>query len=116
METQKSCEVENSNPQTSQGIADEIIDIEEYAKTGQKPPKNKHYRIKIDKEKYVVDVPFMTGRQLLELAGKIPPEQYMMIQKLHGGKRERIELDEEADFTTPGVETFETMAIDPTEG
>ncbi len=116
MEPQKNCDVENDNPQTTQGIADEIIDIEKYAKTGQKPPKDKHYRIKIDKEKHVVDVPSMTGLQLLELAGKTPPERHMIVQKLHGGKRERIGLDEEVDFTAPGVEKFETMAIDPTEG
>jgi len=116
MNDKKNCNADVNNPESVQVQSDEIVDIEEYAKTGQKPPKDKRYRIKIDKEKHVVDVPSMTGRQLLELAGKTPPEQYMIVQKLHGGKRERIELDEEADFTTPGVEKFETMAIDPTEG
>ena len=44
---------------------EELVDLEECASKGQKPPKAKQYRIRIDGQKYVVDVPSMTGRQLL---------------------------------------------------
>jgi hypothetical protein len=97
-------------------VEDEIIDLEEYAKAGRTPPRGKPYRIRIDKQKYDVRVPSMTGRQLLELAGKTPAERFMVSQKIKGGQVKPIGLDEPADFTTPGVERFMTMAKDQTEG
>ena len=95
---------------------EEIIDIEEYAKTGRKPPKGKSYRIKIDKKPYVVNVSEMTGRELLNLAGKNPATNYLIFQTLHGGEPRKIGLDENADFTTPGVERFRTLPLDQTDG
>jgi hypothetical protein len=95
---------------------DEVIDLEEYAKTGRKPPRAKSYRIRIDKQQYVVNVPAMTGRELLNLAGKTPATNYMISQKMHGGQAHKIDLDEKADFTTPGVERFMTLPLDQTEG
>ena len=93
-----------------------LIDLEEYAKAGRKPPHADRYRIRIDKEKYEVESSSLTGRQLLELAGKIPPENYMIHQKLKGGETKKIELDMLADFTEPGVERFMTIPLDQTEG
>ncbi|OAI41708.1 hypothetical protein AYO40_02570 [Planctomycetaceae bacterium SCGC AG-212-D15] len=95
---------------------DEVIDLEEYARSGRKPPHAKKYRIRIDKTKYEVSVPSMTGRQLLELASKTPVENYILSQKLHGGVVKPIGLDEVVDFTTHGIERFMTMAKDQTEG
>lgn len=95
---------------------DEIVDLEEFAIEGKKPPKCCRYKIKIDKNKYVVDVPLMSGREILNLAGKAPPEQYMLFQKFCSGENKRIELDEKVDFTTPGIEKFRTLPMDQTEG
>jgi hypothetical protein len=94
----------------------EIVDIEEYAKADRQPPRCQRYRIRIDRERFVVEVPGMTGRELLTLAGKCPPEQYQVFQKLRGGKLDPIGLDEKADFTKPGVERFVTLPLDQTEG
>lgn len=94
----------------------EVIDLEEYARTGQKPPKAKHYRIRVDKQNFVVEVSEMSGRQILELAGKQPPERFRLDQKLHGGQTKKVELDEVVDFTTPGIERFMTLPLDQTEG
>jgi hypothetical protein len=100
-----------------QDFSDEIIDVEEYAKAGKElPPQCRAYRIRIDKQKYVVTRPALTGRELLELAEKNPPEQYRIDQKLCGGKTVKIGLDEKADFTAPGVERFMTLPLDQTEG
>lgn len=100
-----------------QGALDEIVDLEEYAKAGKVPPAQcSAYRIRIDRKKYVVTVPAMTGRQLLRLAGKEPPEQYRIDQKLCGGQTVKIELDERAVFITPGLERFMTLPLDQTEG
>jgi len=95
---------------------EEVIDIEEFAKTNRKPPKAKRYKIRIDKKYYVVNVSAMTGRELLNLAGKVPATNYMISQKFRGGEAKKIGLDEKADFTTPGVERFMTLPLDQTDG
>mgnify|MGYP002779632488 CR=1 FL=1 len=94
----------------------DVIDIEEYAKKGEKPPKAKRYQIRIDKQKYTVEVRSMTGRELLTLAGKTPVTSYMISQKLHGGEAREIGLDESSDFTAPGVERFMTLKLNHTDG
>lgn len=94
----------------------EIVDIEEYSKQNKKPPKCKQYKIRIDKQKYVVTDSIITGKQLLELAEKTPVEEYAIYQKLHGGKSERIELNHQVDLSTHGIERFVTLPLDTTEG
>lgn len=100
----------------SEQVTEDIVDLEEYAQADRIPPRARRYRIRIDKRKYDVEVPSMTGRELLILAGKTPPTQYMISQKLRGGQTKRIDLDDRADFTTPGVERFMTLPLDQTEG
>jgi hypothetical protein len=92
------------------------IDIEEYALTNQKPPKHGKYLIKIDKNKYPVSVETMTGREILQLAGKIPPEHFQLRQKLIGQNATKIDLSGQVDFTQPGIEKFMTIPLDQTEG
>ncbi|HEX6909507.1 MAG TPA: multiubiquitin domain-containing protein [Longimicrobium sp.] len=99
-----------------QNKQDEIVDVEEYAKEGKVPPSGARYRIRIDKQKFEVDAASMTGRELLELAGKRPPERYRIDMKLRGGETRLVPLDESADFTTPGLERFMTLPLDQTEG
>lgn len=94
----------------------EIIDIEEHAKHGKKPPKAKKYRIKIDKTYYTVEVPEMTGRDLLVLAQKDPPENYMILRIMHGGESKPIGATESVSFVEPGIERFVTLPKDQTEG
>jgi hypothetical protein len=94
----------------------EFADVEEYAKEGKVPPKGVRYRIRIDKQKYDVDISSMTGRELLELAGKRPPERYRIDMKLRGGETRLVGLDERVAFTTPGLERFMTLPLDQTEG
>jgi hypothetical protein len=96
--------------------AEEVVDLEEYAKADRRPPRARQYRIRIDKQYYVVAVPFMTGRELLNLAGKTPATNYEISLKLRGGESRRVGLDEKVDFTTPGVERFRTLPLDQTEG
>lgn len=95
---------------------EEIIDLEEYAKTGRKPPKAKRYRIRIDKNHYVVEVSAMTGRELLNLAGKTPATNFMISQKFQGGEAKKLGYDEKADFTQSGLERFMTLPLDQTDG
>ena len=78
-------------------------------------PQNK-YKIQIDKDIYEPPVLRMTGRELLELAGKKPAEQYAIYLKVKGEQPRRIGLDEKIDLSKPGVERFVTLPLDQTEG
>jgi hypothetical protein len=96
----------------------EEIDIEEYGRRGgqQRHPHALRYVIRIDKTKYTVHVPHMKGREILDLAGKKPPEDYKLTQKLHGGAARTIGLDQDVDFREPGVERLMTLKLDQTDG
>lgn len=97
------------------GESDELIDLEEYAKAGKPPPRAKRYRIRIDREYKEVSAPGLKGREILALVGKTP-ETYMLSQKLRGGQSVPVAPDQFVDFTAPGIERFQTLALDPTEG
>lgn len=84
------------------------IDIEDCSRHGRPPPKGQKYRIRIDREKYIVEEEKITGTQILALADKTP-EEWALNQKLGGGKRERIKADDFVDVSQPGVERFETV-------
>jgi len=94
---------------------EELIDLEEWAKAGKTPKKAKVYRIRIDKEKFDVKAPSMTGREILALVNKTP-EKYMLSQKIRGGAPMPIEPGTTVHFDIPGIERFQTLARDPTEG
>ena len=96
---------------------EELIDIEEFSKEHpDKPPKAKRYRIRVDKIHITVEVPSLPGRKILELAGKTPPDRWMLTQIFRHGKFKPIGLDDVVDFTEPGVERFTTLPKDQTEG
>ncbi len=93
-----------------------VVDLEDFCKEDKKVPKGKRYQIRIDKEKYVVDSSDITGKQLLELAGKTPTERYVIYQQLKGGNTSKIEETMVVDLCAPGVERFMTLPLDQTEG
>lgn len=94
---------------------DEIVDLEHYAKEDRQPPRCRHYRIRIDRERYVVDEPCLTGRKILSVAGKKPAE-FQLFQKFRGGEMEQVLPDTKVDFTRRGAERFVTLPLDQTEG
>ena len=94
----------------------EVIDIEVYAKEGKKVPHGCHYTITVDRQKYTVEVECMTGREILLLASKNPPERFQLNQKIKGGKVIKIGYDQTVCFTEPGIEKFMTIPLDQTEG
>ncbi|MGJ8619758.1 MAG: multiubiquitin domain-containing protein [Methylophilaceae bacterium] len=86
----------------------EVIDLEEYACSDKPIPKRvKYYLIKVDKEKIRVQSP-ITAAEIL-VAADIDPKEYHLQQKLRGGKRIKLEPDEEVDLRKPGVERFESV-------
>lgn len=96
-------------------ILEELIDLEEWVKAKKGPRKAKRYRIRIDKEKFVVTVHEMTGKDILGLVGKTP-DKYLLSEKFHGGRVEPIKPDQIVVFHRCEVERFQTLAKDPTEG
>lgn len=96
----------------------EELEIEEHAKKGGKDPAPhaKRYIIRVDKTKFAVTQSSMTGCEILELAGKLPPEGYKLTQKFHDGAATTVGLTDLIDFRAPGIERFMTMKRDQTEG
>jgi hypothetical protein len=94
----------------------EEADLEQLAKAGHKPPRAKRYRIRVDDQYFVVNQSSMTGREILVLAGKTPPEQFILTQKIRGGNLHTVGFDECVDFTKPGIERFNTLPRQVQEG
>jgi Multiubiquitin len=97
-------------------VLDEIVDLEEYAKLGKRPPLSKGYRIRVNGEAFVVHEPTPTGRAILTLAGLLPAENYTLREKLAGQKPQKVGLDQKVDLRRPGVEKFKALPRDQTEG
>lgn len=93
----------------------EEIDVEQYAREGKPVPHARRYRIRIDREHYVVSVAQLTGQAILALAGKTT-QQYLLSQRLRGGLVEPVSPDQLVSFVEPGVERFMSMPKDTTEG
>ncbi len=74
------------------------------------------YRIMINRQVYEVPNSHYTGRQLLELAGLTPVEEYAIYQKMADHSSRKIEYDEVVDISVQGPERFYTMKLNLTEG
>jgi Prokaryotic E2 family E/Multiubiquitin len=94
----------------------DIVDLEECAKAGHRPTPARRYRIRIDRDQFTVEQHSITGRELLQLAGKTPVESFAIHQKLRHGQVMEIGLDESVDLTKPGIERFLTMERKVTDG
>ena len=91
---------------------DMIEDLEECAKEDRVPRDGYRFRIRIDDSRFVVTDPMITGRQLLDEAGKRPVEDFLIFLKLRNGLLEEIRLDETTDLRRRGVEQFLTFKSD----
>ena len=87
---------------------DDAVDVEECGRHGRRVPRHRQYRIRIDREKRIVEAREITGRQILELVGKSYHE-WALNRKLPDARRVRVEPDQTVDLAEPGVERFETV-------
>jgi len=96
----------------------EIIDIEDFSKEkpNEKPEKGKKYQIRIDRDKYVVEVEEMKGKEILELAKKLPYTSYQLNQKFRKGEIKKIGYEEVVSFLEPGIERFMTLPLQQQDG
>lgn len=97
-------------------LIDEIIDLEEYAKRGHKPPRAKGYRFRVNDDLFVWYEPTITGEEVLTLAKLTPPANYRLRLKVAGSKPEPIELTTVVDLRRPGVEKFRAIKNGQSEG
>ncbi len=95
-----------------------IFEIEKYARDGKHIPVDSGavFKFRIDKDTHETDKRFLSGSELLVIAGKIPPENFRIDMIIHGGRPRKIGLAEKVDLAEFGVERFVTMPLDPTEG
>jgi hypothetical protein len=87
----------------------ELIEIEAYAATHKRKPRAKRYAFLVGKTRIEVEDPIITGRRILELAGKVPPDKYILRQVEHGGVLKVIGLEEKVDLRGPCIERFRAM-------
>lgn len=92
-----------------------VIDLEEHAKAGKPVPKEQEYKFRVDKTEVTVTQEKITGTEILTLAGKTPPQNFILQQKIKG-QVVRIGLNDTVDLTEPGVERFMTIPNEVTEG
>lgn len=107
---------EKQEKQTVQEPLLEEVDLEEFAKQGKAPPQAKRYRIRVDDGHYTVDRSKVTGREILVIASKTPPESFILTLKVRGHGVRTIALDEAVDLREPGVERFTTLPREVQEG
>lgn len=69
-------------------------------------------RVRINNERFVIEDPVPTGRQLLETAGLTPVEGFVLLFRLPDGDLESIRLDETVDLRRRGVERFFAFETD----
>lgn len=89
-------------------IQEDLIDIEHYSNTNQRPPAGKRYQVKVDEQTIVFNKEKVTGLELLEAACRTPAECFTLYQKLKGCDFEKVGLTEIVDLTKPGIEHFVT--------
>lgn len=94
---------------------EEEVDIEELVKLGKPVPRAKRYRIRIDRERFVVTTQFVTKAELLKLVGKAA-DKWRIHQKLRGGQMDEVTDGEKVDLRERGVERFVTMELSQTDG
>lgn len=95
---------------------DDIADLEDLARKGGHPPAHaRRFRIRVDEEHFTVNKPEITGREILALVSK-DPARFKLVQRMRGGGTEVIKPDQVVDLRKPGIERFNTMAVDQTEG
>lgn len=91
----------------------QIVDVEAYAKGNKPIPANcSEFMVRIDDQKFRIADPVVTGRQLLQEAGKHPVVEHLVFQLLRKGQMEEIRLDETVDLRLPGLERFITFKSD----
>jgi hypothetical protein len=76
------------------------------------PETRRAFQVCIDDQPFEVRDPIITSRQVLDLAGKRPASDYVVLQYLPDGLLEHLRLEETTDLRVKGVERFITFESD----
>jgi hypothetical protein len=82
----------------------------------EKEKKEKKFKFKVDKDMFEVEKAAITGREILEISGNAPPENFRLDQKLKGGNTKKIELIDVVNLDENGTEHFMTVKLNLIEG
>lgn len=84
-----------------------LVDIEEYGKICKEVPPAKQYRIKVDKSYHIVNSPYITGKELIELEHKQPVKNWD-VYKFYSNKPkpQKVRHDEVVDLTEKCLTRF----------
>jgi len=85
-----------------------VIDHEECGRHNRQLPRGFKYSIRIDSVKHTVDSATISGAEILALVEK-RTDEWSLNKKWHGGKRERVDADDQINLTHCGIERFETV-------
>lgn len=90
---------------------DDVIDIDESVRSGERPRPDARYRIKVGNEllefqSHVIADPVPTGEQVLAAAGLDPAADFVLLAVLRSGMLESIRPDETVELFPRGVERF----------
>lgn len=80
------------------------------------PPHKDVYKFKVRNHVYESPRRFISGREVLEIAGLTPPNAYKLDLKMHGNQYREVGLDERVDLGDPGIEKFTYISRDQSEG
>jgi hypothetical protein len=73
-------------------------------------------KIQVDRNTFEAPENCMTGREILELAGKTPYKEFQLYIVLKGHKTEKVDYDKTICFDEPGIERFTTQKLKHQDG
>jgi hypothetical protein len=76
------------------------------------PEPQRAFQVRIDDQPFEIRDPIITGRQILDLAGKRPASEFVVLLYLPDGLLEEIRLEESTDLRERGAERFITFQSD----
>ena len=81
-----------------------------------KPEKPHIYKFKVREKVFETTQKKITGKEVCEIAGLLPVENYKLDLKLKGNIYREIKPDSIVDLTEPGIEKFTYITRNQTEG
>ena len=76
------------------------------------PEARRAFQVRIDDHPFEIHESLITGRQILDLAGKRPATEFVVLQYLPDGLLQEIRLEETTDLRERGIERFITFQSD----
>lgn len=76
----------------------------------------KKFKFMVRNKVFETEKRYITGKEVLEMAGLIPPSAYKLDLKMRGNSYREIGLDDVVDLGNPGIEKFTYISRDQSEG